>query len=121
MTPDDVSSFIEVGVLGTILLVTLFAVIKGITQASVWLAREILIPVKTKFLEHLNQMGEILEAIRQTNADEAGERKQMLKTLNEHTDSINRIDMNVEELKQGAKNFFSDQSVEHQERSKPKH
>ena len=114
---EDLQKLFEIGVLGTIVLVLLISTIKGTTQATVWFGREILLPIKTHLIEHLDKTGKILEAIQRTNADEQGERHQMLQTLSEHTRSITRIDQNVAEIKMQSARFFQEQHDEIEKRN----
>lgn len=113
---EHLTSLLEYGILGAIILFSLVFLTKGITKGMTWLAKEILVPIKDHLIKHLDQTAKILLAIQKVNEDENKERQQMLRTLAEHTDALSRIDKNVNEIKQKANLYFAEQHEEYTER-----
>lgn len=116
----------ETTILGGVLLVVLY----GIWRAVAWLGTDIIKPIKERVLSHIDtldtatkSMERTVEMIREAvvfQGDAIERQSEVLKiaaaTDVEQSEKIDRIDRNVDEIKQKANLFFGQQSREYHDR-----
>jgi len=134
MDPQFVKTILETSVLGA----GLIGVLWGCSKVIVWVGHEFVLPVKDAIIAHVQHLDEAVTAMKllisshgkliEEQADVLSSQVTVNKHQNEildkvahqgdaNTETLERIDQNVKELRQDSRRFFAESHSEHEKRS----
>lgn len=121
MDPAIITKVFETTILGGLLLVVAW----GLWKSLAWLGTDILKPMKERVISHIDTLDLATERMErtvdkiQTSVSAQGESIEWIQAATkshlDHAEQLNRIDRNVEEVKQKSNLFFGQQNRKYHE------